>query len=222
MTRTKLVRLGFLALVGSALALAWPSVAGAQDVYRVTLRAPGAWGLASDCPSGTGQVLAEGAMRATGGTLKADGQALEPDGTLGPPLFLNLVTDVPWTRKYDAGRGLAGTFNGCFGETYGTNGSHGALFIDFGSRKGKSFIHFTWHFEYYVTPGNVIREHFTLTSADIPFPAWNLAGVSGRVKGTFDIGYYLKEGRKILSGYESITGGAGRYFEFDLVIQKVQ
>ena len=99
MTRTRLIRLGFLALVGTALALAWPSAAGAQDVYRVTMRAPGAWGLASDCPSGTGQVLAEGAMRATGGTLKADGQVLEPDGPLGPPLFLTLVTDVPGTRK---------------------------------------------------------------------------------------------------------------------------
>jgi len=222
MTRRRLVRLGLLALAGTALALAWPSAAAAQDLYRVTMRAPGAWGLASDCQSGTGYVLAAGTMRSTGGTLKADGQVLEPDGTLGPPLFLDLVTDVSWTRKYDADRGLAGTFNGCFGETSGPNGNHGALFIDFGSRKGKSFVHFTWHFEYYVTPGNVIREHFTLTSADIPFPAWNGAGVSGRVRGMFDIGYYLKEGRKVLSGYESITGGAGRSFEFDLIIEKVQ
>jgi len=56
------------------------------------------------------------------------------------------VTDVAWSRTYDVGRGLAGTFNGCYGETFGANSYSGNLFIFLETSKGKSTVRFIWHF----------------------------------------------------------------------------
>ncbi len=215
-----------LALVASVLGLLLPAPIAAQtsgDVYRVSMRLPAAMGVVSDC-SMEGYVLATVQLRNGGNVLSANGQALEANGTPGPPLFLHPLTDVAWQRKYDAGRGLSGVFNGCYGETYGANGYHGAFFMTFASKKGvqgQTTVSFTWYFDYYVTPGNSIREHFAMFAGDIPFPAWTGQNVTARVKGMFDFAYYLKEGRTIVSPYQSITGGLGRYFEFDLVIEKI-
>ena len=223
----KRILLAAISTLAAAMGLLLPGPVGAQtagDVYRVSTRLPATMGVVSDCDL-KGYVLATVRLQKSGSggsTLQADGQALDADLSPGPPLFLHPHTDVAWSRKYDAGRGLSGVFNnGCFGETYGTNGFHGALFITFATTKGKSTVHFTWYFDYYVTPGNSIREHFAMFSADIPFPAWTGQNVTARVKGMFDFAYYLKEGHTIVSSYQSITGGLGRYFEFDLVIEKI-
>ena len=210
---------GCLFLVCAMVVLLAPVPLAAQtagDRYRVSMRLPGLMGVASDCNLET-YVIATVDQN----MLKADGQALDADGSLGPPLFPHPISDVPWTRKYDAGRGLTGVFNGCFGETYGTNGFHGALLLGFGNKKGKSTITLTWYFDYYVTPGNVTREHFMLTAANIPFPAWKGQDVTARVQGIFDFKYYLKENGKIISSYTTMTGDVGRYFEFDLAIEKI-
>lgn len=81
---------------------------------------------------------------------------------------------------------------------------------------------FIWHFDYYLTADNSIREHFILTSDSIPFPAWTGGDVSGRVAGRFDLQYYLKEGRRVVSKYQSLTGGQGRFLEFDLGIVRIR
>lgn len=210
-----------VALVLSAmLALMSVSQAQAADVYKVTLTRTGTMGLTTNC-SAEGYVLA----RLERNYLHADGSDLEADGTLGPELQVNIGSDVAWSRKYDVGKGLSGVFDGCFGKTSGPNGYSGNLFIFFEGGKGpntKSTVRFTWHFDYYVTPGNTIREHFTLSSGKIPFAVWTGGNLSGPVKGTFDLKYYLKEGRKIISSYESLTGGQGREFEFVLTIEKLQ
>ena len=84
------------------------------DVYRVTMRNPGTMGLQSDCSTDERYVLAWN----NNGTLQSGGSLLDTDG-FRVPLFLDLVTDVGWTRRRDVGRGLSGVFNGCFGETLG-------------------------------------------------------------------------------------------------------
>ena len=218
-TVTRIVALLSLALV--ALVLAGPAAAQAQDLYRVTMSAPGASGMVTDC-SVEGYVLA---VPGNGGgkTLHSTGSELEADGTPGPDLLVDLATEPPvaWSRTYDVGRGTSGTFNGCYGETFGTNSYSGNLWIFFETSKGKPSVRFLWHFDYYVTPGNTVREHFTLTSGKIPFPA--LAGevTAGRVAGTFDVEYFYRDSSVKGNASRSLTGGVGRWLEFDLSIEKV-
>ena len=207
--------LGFALL---ALVCSGPAAARAQDLYRVTMSAPGASGMVTDC-SVEGYVLA---VTGDGGgkTLHSNSSELEPEGTPGPDLLVDLVTDPPvaWSRTYDVGRGTTGSFNGCYGETYGANGYTGNLWIFFETSKGKPAVRFLWHFDYYVTPGNTNREHFTLTSGRIPFVAWTGGSLSSRVSGPFLIEHYRKEGRKI-----TVTPlVSNRMLEFDLTIEKVQ
>jgi len=215
----KLYALGCFSFVFAMVGLLAPAPLSAQtagDRYLITIRLPGVMGVTSDCNLETYFIAT---VQQKG--LVADGQAADADGSLGPPLFLRPSSDVAWVRKYDAGRGTSGVFDGCFGETYGTNGFHGALLLKFGNTKGQSTVSLTWHFDYYVTPGNATREHFTLSCGALPFPAWKGQNVTARVQGNFDFKYYLKEGNKIVSSYTSMTGGAGRYFDFELAIEKI-
>ncbi|MFN2387270.1 MAG: hypothetical protein ABR576_13460, partial [Thermoanaerobaculia bacterium] len=162
---------GFTALAALALLLSTPASAGAQDLYRVRMSLPGASGMVTDC-SAEAYVLAQSEQG--GKALHSTGSELDTDGSPGPDLFLDLVTSppIPWTRTRDVGRGTSGTFNGCFGETFGPNGYSGNLWIFFETSKGKPTVRFLWHFDYYVTPGNTEREHFTMKSGKIPFVAW--------------------------------------------------
>lgn len=197
------------------------SPAQAADVYRVTMTRTGVEGLTTDC-SVEGYVLAHRESN----YLKASGSDLEADQTLGPALSLNIGNDgspVAWSRSYDAGRGLEGVFNGCLGGPSGPSNYSGALFIFFEGGKGKTntTVRFTWHFEYYIAPN--VREHFTLMSGKIPFPAWTGGNVSGTVKGDFDFSHYLNDGtRKVKNYYTPIPRGQGRLFEFVLTIERVQ
>jgi hypothetical protein len=208
---------GFATPALLVLSFARPAIAQAQDLYRVRMSAPGASGMVTDC-SVEGYVLA---VPGNGGgkTLHSNSSELDSDGTPGPDLLVNLVTDPPvaWSRTYDVGRGTSGTFNGCFGETFGANGYTGNLWIFFETSKGKPSVRFLWHFDYYVTPGNTSREHFTMTSGKIPFVAWTGADLSSRVSGPFLIEYYHKEGRNLTR--EPIVN---QLLEFDLTIEKVQ
>lgn len=184
---------------------------GSPVLYSVTMSHVGSMGLLTDCtPPGTGAVEAKLTDERPGAArLQVGG------GASGYNFLLNLVnTGVQWTRQYDAGRGLSGVFDGCYGST----AYHpGTLFIDFGTKKGRTHVHFTWHFDYYDPNG--VREHFTMGSADIPFPPWNGAGVSGRVAGSFDLMYYHgAEGIR----YVPFPGGEGLGFEFDLSVTRVQ
>jgi len=65
-----------------------------------------------------------------------------------------------------------------------------------------------------------VREHFSLFSDDIPFPAWTGRNISGDVKGWFDLHYYLNDPEEFIS-YEFITGGLGLDFDFYITIEKV-
>jgi hypothetical protein len=185
--------------------------AQAADVYKISLSQTGTMGLTTDC-SAEGYFLAHWESK----YLQANGSDVDANGDLGPELLARIGSDVSWTRIYDAGRGLSGVFDGCFGET----AAPAKFYIFFEGRGNKSTVRFTWHFDYYVAPN--VREHFSLMSDKIPFPAWTGGNLSGPVKGTFDLKYYLKEGRTIISSYESLTGGQGRQFEFTLTIEKVQ
>ncbi|MCX6619003.1 MAG: hypothetical protein NTZ98_23260, partial [Acidobacteria bacterium] len=193
---------------------------------QVTMSNPGTMGLKSDCNT-EGYVLAS----YNHGTLAADGSLFDNVAAGGwrVPLNLDLLTGDPgvsWTRTYDAGRGTSGVFNGCYGETYanvppGTAnlGCYGRLWIMFGATKG-STVTFLWNFDCYEAQGTrknqTIREHFSMSSAPIPFPAWTGGDISGRVQGTFDVRYYLN-GTLV----KSLTGGLGRHFDFDLGIKKL-
>lgn len=190
-------------------------------VYQVTMSNPGTMGLKSDCNT-EGYVLAS----YNHGTLDADGYLLDnvAGGGSRVPLNLNLLSDVPWARTYDAGRGKSGVFNGCYGETHpntstGNLGCYGRLWIMFGTTKG-STVTFLWNFDCYEAQGlkktQTIREHFSMRSDPIPFPAWTGGDISGRVQGTFDVRYYLN-GTLV----KSLTGGLGRHFDFDLGIKKL-
>lgn len=212
-TLSRIVGFGTLALL--VLSLAGPAAAQAQDLYRVRMSTPGAMGMITDC-STEGYVLAR-TENSGSKILHSAGSELDADGSPGPDLFLDLITDVAWSRTYDVGRGLAGTFNGCYGETFGDNSYSGNLNIFFETNKGKSTVRFIWHFDYYVTPGNTIREHFTLKSGKIPYPA---PDGSLRVAGNFDIERYYKDPDNRPKSV-SLTGGAGRRLEFDLSIEKV-
>jgi hypothetical protein len=200
-----------------------PRLAGkpTSSVYRVSMANPGALAVRTDC-SATDFVLAHPTQN---GTLNANGTDIDATGQLGPDLFLNLMTNVNWTRKYDVGRGLSGVFNGCYGETpanpaSGHQGYNGNLFLFFESSGGQPTVRFTWHFDYHLTAGNDIREHFTLHSGKIPFAAWTGGDVSGRVVGSFQLEYYLKEGKRIVSSYTPLPGGTDLPFEFDLTITR--
>ncbi|MGH2405532.1 MAG: hypothetical protein ACRDGN_13890 [bacterium] len=187
------------------------SPAQAADVYKVTLSRTGTMGLTTDCNS-EGYFLAHWEQK----YLQANGSDVDANGDLGPELLARVGSDVGWMRKYDAGRGLSGVFDGCFGET----AAPAKFYIFFEGRGNKSTVRFTWHFDYYLATG--VREHFTLHSEKIPFAAWTGGNLSGTVKGTFDLKYYLKEGKTIVSSYESLAGGQGRQFEFVLTVEKVQ
>lgn len=66
-----------------------------------------------------------------------------------------------------------------------------------------------------------VREHFSLFSDDIPFPAWTGDDIiSEPVTGRFDLHYYLNDPEEFI-GYESITGGLGLDFDFYITIEKI-
>jgi len=195
------------------------------DVYRVTMKNVYAMGVKSDCSTDEGGYLL--ALN-NNGNLQSGGSLLDTDG-FRVPLFLDLVTDVGWTRKYDVGRGLSGVFNGCFGETLGypppgNRGASGVLFIVF-EKKKVSTVSFRWNFDCYESQPNRIRdtiqEQFSLTSDPITLPAaWTGQDFwQAHVAGRFELQYYLNAGGKSVN--QSLTGGNGRYFEFDLVIEKL-
>jgi hypothetical protein len=210
-------RLVAMALAGLTLSATLSAQPG--SVYRITMTNPGTMGMTT-----VGCTPEEYVLTTFGqNTLTGVGSAQD-----APELLLNLLTPVAWTRKYDAGRGTAGTFNGCFGETFadpatGNLGFHGGLFLNFYKAKGStpSTISITRHFDYYVTAGNEIREHFTMGSGKIPFPEWTGGNISGRVTGVFNFSYYLKEGRRIISSYVPLPGGQVT-LDFDLAIEKVE
>jgi len=158
-----------------------------------------------------GYVLAE--WDAAHNFLHANGTLIDQERI---PLLMQLSTGVPWARKYDAGKGLSGIFDGCSGET---GYYKGALFITFKKMRKKTYISFTWHFDYYTAED--VREHFSLFSDDIPFPAWTGEDIiSEQVNGRFDLHYYLNDPEELI-GYESITGGLGRDFDFYITIEKI-
>ena len=164
-----------------------------------------------------GYVLAEGGSILS--DLHANGTLIDPETNERIPLFMQLLTYVVWTRLYDAGKGLDGFFNGCFGETSGENGYHGALFINFNKKRKVTYISFTWYFDYYTASD--VREHFALFSEDIPFPAWTGEDIiSETVQGSFDLQYYLNDPNHRPS-YESLTGGEGCDFNFKITIKKI-
>ncbi len=182
--------------------------------YRVYLSSPGTYGMTTDIGcNAQGYVLAE--WDDAHNYLHANGTLIDIDQNERIPLLMRLLTTLGWTRKYDAGKGLAGAFNGCFGETYFYNG---ALFITIVKKKRQSIIRFTWHFDYYTAPD--VREHFSLFSEDIPFPAWKGENISVPVHGWFDLCYYLNDPDEFI-GYESLTGGLGFDFDFNLTIDKI-
>jgi len=153
--------------------------------------------------------------------LHANGTMIDPEINARIPLLMQLWTDVSWERKYtaDPAKGLSGDFIGCYGETVGENGYNGALFITFKKIRKKTYISFTWYFDYYTATD--VREHFALFSDDIPFPAWTGNDIiSEQVKGRFDFHYYLNDPDNYI-GYESITGGVGRDFDFYINIEKI-
>jgi len=192
-----LMLLGF----GAAPALAAAPVKNLAT-YHVIMSSPGTSGLKTDC-SQAGYVATT--LEKAGGTnLHGSGSDLNLD------LF---NTGVHWSRKYPMT--FSGVFDGCYGVTSSSNGN---LFIFFGINGGQSYVKFTWHFFYYLSP--TVREHFTLQSGQIPFPAWTGNDISGRVTGSFDLNYYLKEGKTIVYNYVSLTGGRGVLFDFDLAVLK--
>jgi len=196
----------FVAALAIATAAGAAPPTGAQ--YRISMSdlAAGAMGVTSDCPDGQPTTIL--AREERKGFIRANGSDIN----------LNLHTDVPWSRKYPVAEGAptSGVFDGCFGVTPSLNGN---LFIDFERDSRGSVIHIIWHFDYYIAAG--VREHFTLQSEHIPFPEWTGETVSGGVSGTFDLQYSLREGRKVLNSYTSLTGGAGRQFDFLLTITRV-
>jgi hypothetical protein len=187
--------------------------------YRIYLTPIGADSMATDTGcNGWDYVLAE--WDDAHNYLHANGTLIDIDQNKRIPLLMRLSTfpDVGWTRNYDAGRGLVGTFNGCYGETDGDHGYHGALFITIGKKKGQSIIRFTWYFGYYTSSS--VREHFALFSEDISFPVWKGEDISIPVTGWFDLQYYLNDPDTFPS-YESFTDGVGRTFDFNLTINKI-
>ena len=187
--------------------------------YRVYLSSPGTYGMATDIGcNGQDYVLAE--WDDAHNFLRANGTMIDPRVGVRIPLSMRLLTDVEWTRKYPEGypEEHSGNFNGCYGETDGDHGYHGALFITIGKKKGQSIIRFTWYFGYFTSSS--VREHFALFSEDIPFPAWKGEDISIPVTGWFDLCYYLNDPDEFI-GYESFTGGLGRTFDFYLEIKKV-
>ena len=203
------IALGLLLPIGTATLYA---AKPAPALYRVSMTSPNFEGLVTDCPTNTSNYVVG---HLSGGLLTVNGTDL--DGTQPSSLFLNFFVDptrtpVPWTRRYNAGNGLSGSFTGCYGQT---QSNRGALFLDFKNNTVK----FTWWFDYYITSN--VREHFGVMSGSIPFPAWTGGNISGRVTGTFDDVYYLKEGNRIVYPYVSLTNGVGRIFDFVLTIERV-
>ena len=182
-------------------------------LYHVFITiSPEAWGIDTGLGCNPhGYVLAE--WDAAHNFLHANGTLIDQERI---PLLMQLSTGVPWARKYDAGKGLSGIFDGCSGET---GYYKGALFITFKKMRKKTYISFTWHFDYYTAED--VREHFSLFSDDIPFPAWTGEDIiSEQVNGRFDLHYYLNDPEELI-GYESITGGLGRDFDFYITIEKI-
>ena len=52
-------------------------------------------------------------------------------------------------------------------------------------------------------------------------PAWTGEDIFARVAGMFDLTYSLREGKRTIASYESLTSGEGRQFDFLLTITKV-
>jgi len=196
-----------------------PPGKGKPGLYRVYLYPHGTVDtIATDTScNGHGYVLAD--WDDAHNFLRANGTMI--DG-VRIPLFMQLFTKVEWTRKYPEGyppEELQGVFDGCYGETDGDNGYHGALFITLGKKKRQSIIRFTWYFDYYTAPD--VREHFALFSEDIPFQKWTGEDITKKqVEGWFDLQYYLNDPDNRPS-YESFTGGVGRTFNFLLTIEKI-
>jgi hypothetical protein len=198
-----LALVAMLAVAGRADAGKPPSSEPAQYDISMSDLAAGAMGVTSDCPDGQPTtVLAR--EEHTPGFLHAGGSDLD----------LNLHTDVQWSREYPVP--TSGVFQGCFGVTPSLNGN---LFIDFERDWRGSVVHIIWHFDYYIASG--VREQFTLQSEHIPFPEWTGQDVSARVSGTFDLQYSLREGKRTIASYRSLTNGEGRPFDFLLTITKV-
>jgi hypothetical protein len=198
-----------------------PSGKGEPGLYRVSMSILGEWGLDTvnyPACNREGYVLAE--WDDAHNYLHANGTMINPDPNvqIRIPLLMQLLTDVPWGREYvaDPVKGLSGIFYGCYGETGYYNG---ALFITFKKKRKKTYISFTWHFDYHTAAD--VREHFSLFSNDIPFPPWTGEDIIfERVNGRFDLHYYLNDPDSYI-GYESITDGLGRDFDFYITIEKI-
>lgn len=192
-----------------------PPGKGKPGLYRVYMStSPDATGIDTDLGCNEqGYVLAE--WDDAHNFLHANGTLIDTELSARIPLLMRLLTDLEWTRKYDAGKGLSGVFNGCYG---GTGYYHGALFITFKKKRKKTYISFNWHFDYFATSD--VREHFTLISEDIPFQKWTGEGISGPVEGWFDLQYYLNDPDEFI-GYESLTDGLGLDFDFYITIEKI-
>ena len=187
-------------------------------LYRVYMSTTSeAWGIDTDLGCNEdGYVLGE--WDDSHNYLHANGTMIDPEIKVRIPLLMQLLTNVPWERKYvaDPAKGLSGIFDGCYGETGYYNG---ALFITFKKKRKKTYISFNWHFDYHIAPD--VREHFSLFSDDIPFPAWTGEDIIfERVNGRFDLHYYLNDPDSFIS-YESITDGLGRDFDFYINIVKI-
>lgn len=211
-------KLGLAAFLVMTLVIsATPASAATQSsaTYDVVMSDVVGAGLRTDCGGGadgslarTGKVVAREQTGAGKTFLHANGNDLN----------LDLVnTGIVWARKYDAGHGTSGVFNGCYGVTTDYDGD---LFLSFeGNSTGSSTLRFVWHFEYWGTPGITPREYFTVEVSKIPYPKWQSgASVAGWVRGTFPVRLSLYDSStKGISGVQQI-GGA--YLEFYLSITK--
>jgi len=184
------------------------------SLYRISMStSDGEMSIDTANCNGIGYVLAE--WDDAHDYLHANGTMIDSEFKIRIPLLMQLETDVEWIKKYDAGKGISGIFDGCFGET---GYYHGALFITFKKKRKRTYISFNWHFDYFTAPD--VREHFSLFSDDIPFPAWTGEDISGSVNGKFDLHYYLNDPEEFI-GYESLTGDLGRDFDFTINIEKI-
>ncbi|NHZ71130.1 MAG: redoxin domain-containing protein, partial [Proteobacteria bacterium] len=150
------------------------------------------------------------------GSFSADGWG----GTSVPLLSVRASEDLLWQRSYpepQTGHGFGSSPGECHGGTVDGSPDVWPGYLSFSLNSHES--NFIWHFDYYWVDGNIVREHFTMTSSETPV-TWiptSEGGLTTEIVADFEFGWFLGVDGEPIHLYEAFDGSP-RPFGFRLTV----
>lgn len=185
-------------------------------IWEVTMELIGDEGLSTACGPLLMRLVTDEDSQALTGSFSADGL----DGTSIPLLSIRTSEELLWQRSHpepQTGSGFGSSVGECHGGTVDGSPDAWPGYLSF-SFNGDD-IRFMWHFDYYWVDGNVLREHFTMSSGATPV-TWaptSEGGLTTEVAADFGIGWFLSVDGEPVHLYEPFDGSP-RPFRFRLTV----